>query len=561
MARSRCCAGTDCCFPSPRSIATRGASPGPSTRPGLENFRRHRPPSRRTGGARASPDQWRAHLTSGDDVVSRAQGAGGLRGVLRSGARPPDDYRSDQPLPPVPVDPFPKDGLAISGGVPLEPIETVSPSSPEWPAMAMSLLKEFNRVEDVTITGVRHSASVASPDPARDTAHPAGAPRVVVPLAVGRTGMDRVVRRSRATVSARSRRQGLRPRDARQRLGAPSGRQAREGDAAAREADLLRPRRRHLHAAVRPHSTQEGHLLGVSALRLGVASRTRSSAVRPKQVRYVLEVAAGGASRAASSPHQMFPSRVHAAAGLSALILITLVVPAVIPARQLAARTYGRSRRRISRRSKGRASGRRSTQDRIPDLRRLQPGYVVIGDSMAGTRLDERRLVELTGVQVAPLLQAGSGPAFWYLALKNWVIASGIKPRMVLIFFRDTNLTDVMFRLDQQFRWALDLAALDREDELNAVVARRLGLLHRVAPLRRRRRRGRAGAPADGAGGDGLARRRDDVVAPPAGGVRHADERAARPRSSAARWRPPTSRPARTPALDFARDVEDRCCR
>ena len=54
---------------------------------------------------------------------------------------------------------------------------------------------------------------------------------------------------------------------------------------------------------------------------------------------------------------------------------------------------------------------------------------------------------------------------------------------MVLIFFRDTNLTDVMFRLDEQFRWALDLAALDREDELNAVVARRLGLLHRVHRL------------------------------------------------------------------------------
>ena len=35
-------------------------------------------------------------------------------------------YRSGQPLPPVPVDPFPKDGLAISGGVPLEPIESVS---------------------------------------------------------------------------------------------------------------------------------------------------------------------------------------------------------------------------------------------------------------------------------------------------------------------------------------------------------------------------------------------------------------------------------------------------
>ena len=112
---------------------------------------------------------------------------------------------------------------------------------------------------------------------------------------------------------------------------------------------------------------------------------------------------------------------------------------------------------------------------RVPDLCRLNPGFVVIGDSMAGTRIDERRLGELAGRPVAPLLQPGSGPAFWYLALKNWVIASGIHPRAVLIFFRDTNLTDVLFRLDEQFRWSLDMAAGEREDELNAVIAARTG--------------------------------------------------------------------------------------
>ena len=126
--------------------------------------------------------------------------------------------------------------------------------------------------------------------------------------------------------------------------------------------------------------------------------------------------------------------------------------------------------------------------NRVPDLRRLNPGYVVIGDSMAGTRIDERRLGELAGRPVAPLLQPGSGSAFWYLALKNWVIASGIKPRVVFIFFRDTNLTDVMFRLDQTFRWSLDMVAGEREADLNRVIAARMdrpyyhvhGLVERV---------------------------------------------------------------------------------
>jgi len=109
--------------------------------------------------------------------------------------------------------------------------------------------------------------------------------------------------------------------------------------------------------------------------------------------------------------------------------------------------------------------------DPISDLARLQPGYVVIGDSMAG-RIDASRLGQLSGRPVAPLLQAGSGSAYWYLALKNWVVASGIRPRAVFVFFRDTNLTDALFRLSP---WSLDHVALEREDELNHVVAMRAG--------------------------------------------------------------------------------------
>lgn len=111
--------------------------------------------------------------------------------------------------------------------------------------------------------------------------------------------------------------------------------------------------------------------------------------------------------------------------------------------------------------------------DRLAALASLQPTWVVIGDSMAGSRIDPALLARLTGGVTAPLLYAGSSPAWWYLALKNWVIPSGIRPRAVLVFYRDTNLTNVMFRIDAT--WSLDTAALDREDDLNAVVARRRG--------------------------------------------------------------------------------------
>ena len=110
---------------------------------------------------------------------------------------------------------------------------------------------------------------------------------------------------------------------------------------------------------------------------------------------------------------------------------------------------------------------------RVPALAGMNPTWVIIGDSMAGSRIDPGLLTQLTGGQTAPLLYAGSGPAWWYLALKNWVIPSGIRPKAVVVFFRDTNLTNVMFRIDAT--WSLDTAALDREDDLNTVVARRRG--------------------------------------------------------------------------------------
>lgn len=121
------------------------------------------------------------------------------------------------------------------------------------------------------------------------------------------------------------------------------------------------------------------------------------------------------------------------------------------------------------------------------DLSRLAPNFVIIGDSMAG-RVDFKRLSEVSGGIVGPLLQFASGPAYWYLSLKNHVVPSGVKPTWVLIFFRDTNLTDVLFRLDGPYRPALDRVALDIEPELNAVVGARArggwrGLHERVERL------------------------------------------------------------------------------
>ena len=116
----------------------------------------------------------------------------------------------------------------------------------------------------------------------------------------------------------------------------------------------------------------------------------------------------------------------------------------------------------------------------IDGLERMQPGFVIIGDSMAG-RIDEHHLAAISGVPVAPIRYAASGPALWYLAVKNWVVPSRIEPRWVVIFFRDTNLTDTLFRIDGPWPDRTDPMALDEEPELDALVAARLqGPWHRA---------------------------------------------------------------------------------
>jgi hypothetical protein len=106
----------------------------------------------------------------------------------------------------------------------------------------------------------------------------------------------------------------------------------------------------------------------------------------------------------------------------------------------------------------------------IEDLTSMQPGYITIGDSMGG-RIDPERLTALANAPIAPILQNATGTAYWFLVFKNWVVASHVKPKRVVIFFRDTNLTDPMFRVSGPYRQTLDEVARDREDELNAVLA------------------------------------------------------------------------------------------
>ncbi|MCA1586363.1 MAG: hypothetical protein LC791_16875 [Acidobacteria bacterium] len=122
--------------------------------------------------------------------------------------------------------------------------------------------------------------------------------------------------------------------------------------------------------------------------------------------------------------------------------------------------------------------------DTVAELQYGDPRWVFIGDSMLGTRIDPTHLGSLSTTHdetVAFLYHAATGPAWWYLAFKNQLVASGSRPRAVFFFFRDTNLTDTFFRLESLYGNVLDWVALEREPELDTVVAaRRRGLWRRA---------------------------------------------------------------------------------
>ena len=115
-------------------------------------------------------------------------------------------------------------------------------------------------------------------------------------------------------------------------------------------------------------------------------------------------------------------------------------------------------------------------------VREVQPQFVVIGDSMAGIRIDPRLLSRLINAPVVGLYQQGSPVAYWYLALKNLVAENELKSiRGAILFFRDDQLTTQV----QVAPGSLDRVAREREPELDRILAaEKLGtfsVIHRMA--------------------------------------------------------------------------------
>ncbi len=102
--------------------------------------------------------------------------------------------------------------------------------------------------------------------------------------------------------------------------------------------------------------------------------------------------------------------------------------------------------------------------------REARPDFAVIGDSMAGTRIDPRHLSHLiSGRGVGALLHPGSSVAYWYLTFKNMVVENPpVRVKAAIFFFRDDQLTLAFQRVTPG---TLDRVARDHEPVLDRVLA------------------------------------------------------------------------------------------
>ncbi len=128
----------------------------------------------------------------------------------------------------------------------------------------------------------------------------------------------------------------------------------------------------------------------------------------------------------------------------------------------------------------------------VPKLRAEAPDFVFIGDSMLESRLDEAVFERLTGRRAFVIAENGSASARWWLAFKNQVVAAGVRPQRVFLFFRDRQWSWPEYRTGSQYRESLEAAAQATEPELDQVLGRsRSGVrarvdaaLDRVYPIR-----------------------------------------------------------------------------
>ncbi len=108
----------------------------------------------------------------------------------------------------------------------------------------------------------------------------------------------------------------------------------------------------------------------------------------------------------------------------------------------------------------------------LKKLQQERPEVVFLGDSMVRAWIDAPTLSQLSGRRVSTLWQANSTSARWYLMFKNYVVRSEIRPRCVVLVFRNAFWHLPAYKVDGPFWHDLERCMPEMNDP---VVSRILG--------------------------------------------------------------------------------------
>ncbi|MCC6147230.1 MAG: hypothetical protein IT308_06640 [Anaerolineaceae bacterium] len=95
-------------------------------------------------------------------------------------------------------------------------------------------------------------------------------------------------------------------------------------------------------------------------------------------------------------------------------------------------------------------------QDWRDKLETQKAKVVLMGDSVLFEGIDPVQFETLTGEKPLYVAIPGSSSALWYAIIKNNIVHSAYKPRLLFLFFRDTMLTTPEYRVTGKYFTMLD---------------------------------------------------------------------------------------------------------
>ncbi|MEZ4887248.1 MAG: hypothetical protein R3E32_21125 [Chitinophagales bacterium] len=101
------------------------------------------------------------------------------------------------------------------------------------------------------------------------------------------------------------------------------------------------------------------------------------------------------------------------------------------------------------------------------NITKQKPDLILLGNSQLRHSIDSKKFIELTNVPTIRIFFGGSGPAWWYLVMKNVIDKAKHKPKKIAIFFSDNMLTDTERGVKGRHQLVADMMTVAEEPLLD----------------------------------------------------------------------------------------------